>query len=99
MFKTPSEVGLCILYFVANIQYLVIRMIKLIIDVFILFYLRYQNQFYDTLCLFINCYLLRIFVFLTNTQNFPWLFLLFLYFLHGLLIYLLFYRHLVLILC
>ena len=37
-------------------------MIKLIIDVFI-----YQNEFYDTLNLFLNCYLLRSFVFLTNT--------------------------------
>ena len=35
--KKSSEVGLCILYFDANIQYLAIRVMKLIIDVFILF--------------------------------------------------------------
>ena len=35
--KKTSEDGLCTLYFDANIQYLASRMIKLIIDVFILF--------------------------------------------------------------
>ena len=59
IFKKQSAVGLCILYFDANIQLLAIRIMKLIIDIFYMFYQRYQNCFYYTLSLFPNCYLLR----------------------------------------
>ena len=38
-------------------------MIKLIIGVFILFYLKYQNLFYNTVSLFTNCYLVKTFGF------------------------------------
>ena len=48
----------------ANIQYLAIRMMKLIIDVLYCFYLKYKNLFYDTLSIFQNCYLVKNFGFL-----------------------------------